>query len=79
MLGILGSQPSADTPVTDRSPRASVYPLSASRLMPYAAALALVGLALWHAGVQPLWMDETYGLLFAQRPFSALLQALGGQ
>ncbi|MGI8915826.1 MAG: glycosyltransferase family 39 protein [Chloroflexota bacterium] len=44
--------------------------------MPYAAALALVGLALWHAGVQPLWMDETYGLLFAQRPFSALLQAL---
>lgn len=37
---------------------------------------ALAGLGFWHAGVQPLWEDETYGLLFAQRPLPALLHAL---
>lgn len=47
-----------------------------TRLAGYVSVLALAGLAFWHAGVQPLWMDETYGLLFAQRSLPSMLQAL---
>ncbi|HEY8742054.1 MAG TPA: glycosyltransferase family 39 protein [Chloroflexota bacterium] len=49
-----------------------------TRLAGYASVFALAGLAFWHANVQPLWMDETYGLVFAQRSLPSLLQALAG-
>lgn len=74
MLRPLGAHPATTThqAVTP----AVLAPAWVARLAPCLGALALAGLALWHAGVQPLWEDETYGLLFAQRPLPALLQAL---
>ncbi|MCL4543455.1 MAG: glycosyltransferase family 39 protein, partial [Chloroflexi bacterium] len=41
-----------------------------------ALVLAGAGLSFWHATVQPLWMDETYGLLFAQRSLTSMFHAL---
>ncbi len=34
------------------------------------------GFELWHLHVQPFWLDETYGLTFAERPFPDLFQGL---
>jgi hypothetical protein len=76
MLRLPGAHAAAVTPEPAARAIGGLGPALVSLLAPCVATLALAALALGHAGIQPLWEDETFGLLFAQRPLPDLLQAL---
>ena len=65
---------------TSPAPLTKAATVSHSRLrdywLPVLAMLAFAGFGLWHAPVQPLWMDESFSLTFAQQPVADLLFAL---
>lgn len=44
--------------------------------LPALAMLGFAGIGLWHAPIQPLWMDEALSLTLAQQPIASLLFTL---